>query len=554
MTTADSWLATPIHDEPDLGVGGISSGSGRENLTNSAIHALSEDQPLLGNNGCAPLRSSGWTTDSRRSIQFQIDPWAFRPPEARGSLGATPTTPERRSRRSSSRRGSSRPSTSPTSTVRMHGGGLVEAGNLPRPRQHGPDVLFQPGGKIRYQQTGISYAGEYSDRPGGSPDGSHRVAESFRGSPQRLAPVPDMREWRNSVLTGLVADEQGVRDLASPEPPELGTLPRLYQIQERIKYYMCELIKDPSGRTLRELYAEKLGEAGRDVRDKESLQFDELAKLLAMNELAPMYKQGQHIGDQPRPPYPSDLQLMHRDREKAMLKERESLDAIRAAETKGNLEAANEMRARLEEEKQVAAAADAAGEQAEEAPEERPAATEAEPVKSFSDMFSRSNLIKLLSASKDEAVKNTTEVVHIFAQIHELLGLMLEDVEGFSAMASGLQARLEEDADAAAQESDRALLQALQSVATGVRDAAQAFAEANMRRAVRAGLGESDSASAGSDRIGNMWDLLQDVGEKADAANHTAGVALAAKTVERLASLDQRKILILSRFVARKCR
>ena len=60
------------------------------------------------------------------------------------------------------------------------------------------------------------------------------VAESFRGSPARLAPVPDMREWSRSVLTGLVADEQGVRDLASPEPPELGTLPRLYQIQERI--------------------------------------------------------------------------------------------------------------------------------------------------------------------------------------------------------------------------------------------------------------------------------------------------------------------------------
>ena len=55
----------------------------------------------------------------------------------------------------------------------------------------------------------------------------------------------------------------------------------MYQVQERVKFYMCELIKDPSGRSLRNMYAEILGSAGRDVRDKESLSFTKMAELLA---------------------------------------------------------------------------------------------------------------------------------------------------------------------------------------------------------------------------------------------------------------------------------
>jgi len=94
---------------------------------------------------------------------------------------------------------------------------------------------------------------------------------------------------------------------------------------------------------------------------------------------------------------------MHRDLEKEMLKQRESLDAIAAAETAGNLAAAEAMRARLDEEH-----AEAEGKKKTEAggrksgsggfggdfdtPEPEP-----EVPTNLGNMFSRGNLIKLLT-------------------------------------------------------------------------------------------------------------------------------------------------------------
>lgn len=127
----------------------------------------------------------------------------------------------------------------------MHGGGLVEAGKLPRPRQEGPDLRFQVNTRLSAGRA--AYSGEYTPQ-GGSPDGSHRVAESFYGSPVRLAPVADVEDNRRQQRQTFAQDRDTVVRLESPEPPELGTLPRMYQVQERIKFYMCEVLKDPSGR------------------------------------------------------------------------------------------------------------------------------------------------------------------------------------------------------------------------------------------------------------------------------------------------------------------
>jgi hypothetical protein len=407
----------PVHDEVSVGGREVSAGSGRDFVTSSQIHELANSPPLLGNTPAA----------------FQIDPWAFRPPPAtEGSARQRALTPDEGARRRSTRGrpsapGGGRPSTvgggqrtrsslaQQHAGVRMHGGGLVEAGKLPRPRQEGPDLRFQVNTRLAGGRT--AYSGEYTVR-GGSLDGSHRVAESFHGSPIRLAPVVDVEDGRRQQTKTAAHDQETVVRLESPEPPELGTLPRMYQVQERIKFYMCEVTKDPTGRSLRKLYADILGAAGRDVRDKESLQFIEMAKLLAMNELGHMYHGGRHKGEVPLPPYPttgSVSSLMHRDREKEMLKQREALDAINAAETAGNLEAAEAMRSRMEEEQHQKAATAEREPQPEPEPEQ-PAS------KGLSSALSRGNLFKALAekpAGEEEATSVTTDDSVQVSEKHE---------------------------------------------------------------------------------------------------------------------------------------
>ena len=418
----------PVHDKVSVGGAAITAGAGRDCATSSEIHAMSRTVPLMGNTPGA----------------FNLDPYAFRPPsvlEGRKRVATPAASFERRQSRGPTPDAiNGRPSTvggggqrtrwtggglgpdrtggglggSPqAAAVRMHGGGLVEAGKLPRPRQEGPDLRFHHHSSLLTGQRAPQYAGEYTQRPGGSPDGSHRVAESFYGSPVRLAPVADVWDYRKRQGMGFATDADTVLRLESPEPPSLGTLPRMYQVQERIKFYMMEYVKDPSGATLRKLYAEELGKAGRDVRDKESLQNIEMAKLLAMNELGQDYDKEPHPdyqSDVPLPPYPTQgavSALMHRDLEKEMLKERDALDAIAAAETAGNLEAADAMRVRLQEEHLKAQAAAAkkkkkkkkgggsksgSGGFGGDTPEPEP-----KPPASLGGTFSRGNLIKLLT-------------------------------------------------------------------------------------------------------------------------------------------------------------
>jgi hypothetical protein len=560
----------PVHDEVSVGGREVSAGSGRNFVTSSQIHAIANSPPLIGNTPSA----------------FQLDPYAFRPPsvtETRRQRAATPD--ESFGRQSRGRSLDGRPSTvgggqrtrsslsqQQTSGVRMHGGGLVEAGKLPRPRQEGPDLRFQVNPRLAGGRA--AYSGEYTQQ-GGSPDGSHRVAESFHGSPVRLAPVPDVTDSRRQESRIFATEQDTVIRLESPEPPELGTLPRMYQVQERIKFYMCEVVKDPSGRSLRKLYAEKLGAAGRDVRDKESLQFIEMAKLLAMNELGQMYHHpGGHTGEVPLPPYPTAgnvSSLMHRDLEKKMIKQRENLDAIAAAEIAGNLEAAEAMRARLEEEanaqqdktgggggssKDLAAAA-AHGRGAEPEPE-----PEQQAAKALGNMFSRGNLLKALT---DQGAKNTTEVVHNFATIQALAGSLLIAIQQLTAFGGELDALTvwakKEEASQRAGLDDKAkaertalaeLLGAVKAAASGLLTPVRAFCESNLRRAVRAGMRESDDAQAGSERVVAMWGFLEPVGTKAALADEAIaelaaraglpcqnGVELAQSAMASLAELDQ---------------
>eukprot|EP01049_Picozoa_sp_SAG25_P006996 SAG25_NODE_551_length_6985_cov_321.955998_7_plen_124_part_00 len=61
------------------------------------------------------------------------------------------------------------------------------------------------------------------------------------------------------------------RDVAGgPTSRPLGSPPRFYHIQERVKYYQCLLIRDPSGAELRRLFLEKGGDFSR--KDEMSLR------------------------------------------------------------------------------------------------------------------------------------------------------------------------------------------------------------------------------------------------------------------------------------------
>eukprot|EP01043_Picozoa_sp_COSAG02_P009191 COSAG02_NODE_308_length_25072_cov_20.906925_5_plen_783_part_00 len=526
----------PVHDEVSVGGREVSAGSGRDFVTSSQIHELANSPPLLGNTPAA----------------FQIDPWAFRPPPAtEGSARQRALTPDEGARRRSTRGrpsapGGGRPSTvgggqrtrsslaQQHAGVRMHGGGLVEAGKLPRPRQEGPDLRFQVNTRLAGGRT--AYSGEYTVR-GGSLDGSHRVAESFHGSPIRLAPVADVEDGRRQQTKTAAHDQETVVRLESPEPPELGTLPRMYQVQERIKFYMCEVTKDPTGRSLRKLYAEILGAAGRDVRDKESLQFIEMAKLLAMNELGHMYHGGRHKGEVPLPPYPttgSVSSLMHRDREKEMLKQREALDAINAAETAGNLEAAEAMRSRMEEEQHQKAATAEREPQPEPEPEQ-PAS------KGLSSALSRGNLFKALAekpAGEEEATSVTTDgSVQQIADVHARAGNFLVVIQQFIELESSVDELLAfaQQADVgnsatpgettSAEESAlKELAGAIRTAVTGLMSSVRAFCDANVSRAKC----EVDAAQKGSDCIASMWQLLEALGAKVAAADE-AGAELAAR-------------------------
>lgn len=510
----------PVHDEVSVGGREVSAGHGRDFLTSSQIHAMANSPPLLGNTPSA----------------FQIDPYAFRPPPAAETRARRrASTPDdgvrRRSKGWASSVSSSRPATVGSGQhtrsslaeqhagVRMHGGGLVEAGKLPRPRPEGPDLCFQVNTRLASGRA--AYSGEYSLQ-GGSPDGSHRIAESFHGSPIRLAPVADVEDSHREQSKIFARDRDAVLRLESPKPPDLGTLPRMYQVQERIKFYMCEVTKDPSGRSLRKLYAEVLGAAGRDVRDKESLQFIEMAKLLAMNELGHMYHGGRHIGEVPLPPYPttgSVSSLMHRDREKEMLMQREALDAINAAETAGNLEAAEAMRSRMEEQQLQKAATAEPGSEPE--PEQSTS-------RGLSSAFSRGSLIKALTEKPTGEEATTAETVQQIAAVQTCAGSLLAVIQQFIELQSSvddLHAFVQQADDTSAEESVLTeLAGAINTAIDGLMSSVRAFCDANVSRAKH----QVDAVQKGSDCIASMWQLLETL-SAAVAAADAAGSEVAAR-------------------------
>lgn len=523
----------PVHDEISVGGREVSAGHGRNFVTSSQLHAIANSPPLLGDTPAA----------------FQIDPYAFRPPSVtEGRALQDSLTHDDGIRRRSRGRPSTVGSGQRTRTslggngVRMHGGGLVEAEKLPRPRprQEGPDIRFQVN--TRLSGSRAAFSGEYTPQ-GGSPDGSHRVVESFRGSPVRLAPVADVQTTRRQQNQALAHDQGTVQRLESPEPPQLGTLPRMYQVQERVKFYMCELVKDPTGRSLREMYAEILGLAGRDVRDKESLPFIEMAKLLAMNDLGQMYHGGRHQGDVPLPPYPTSgnvSKLMHRDREKEMLKHREALDAISAAEATGNLEAAEAMRSRLEEEQQQKTANEDSIAVVDRAIEPEPEPNELTST-GLSKVFSRGNLIRALaekSASLEGSSENTTaESVHKIAQTHALtsglfsviqqftdLGCSVDELLAFAKNENMHGSTAPAEDTRTGQEVLQELAEVVKTTVVGLLKAARGFCEASVCLAVRG----SGAAQKGSDCVSTMWELLEALSAKAAVADDV-GAAVAAR-------------------------
>ena len=157
--------------------------------------------------------------------------------------------------------------------------------------------------------------------------------------------------------------------------------------------------------------------------------------------------------------------------------------------------------------------------------------------------------------------------VHNFAAMQELLAQLLRIIEEFTSLYQEVDAILTatkaedgirdsytepDDAEKAARTVVAELLMAAKAAATGLLTPVQTFCEANVRRAVRAGLGASDDAAAGSERITTMWDILLEVGKKAteaEAAAHEladrsgktyrSGVEIASRAGEILVELDQ---------------
>ena len=155
--------------------------------------------------------------------------------------------------------------------------------------------------------------------------------------------------------------------------------------------------------------------------------------------------------------------------------------------------------------------------------------------------------------------------MHNFAAVQELLAKLLSIIEQFTLLGDEvdeiLTAAKAEDRSSATEPDDAEkvarvvvadLLTAAKAAATGLVGPVEAFCEANVRRAVRAGLGASDDAAAGSERITTMWDLLLEAGKKATDAEEAAqeladrsgksyrsGVEIAKRAGETLAELDQ---------------
>ena len=270
------------------------------------------------------------------------------------------------------------------------------------------------------------------------------------------------------------------------------------------------------------------------MRDKESLQFIEMAKLLAMNELGQMYHAGQHAGDVTLPPYPTSghvSSLMHRDREQEMLKEREVLDAINKAEAAGNLAAAEAMRARLDEEQRQRAA------KTEPEPEPEPERQS----KGLGAALSRGSLIKALtdnSAGEEEgSVQNIAGVQVLAGRLWVAIQQFIElgcavDEQLVLAQGEGTHTSARPAETARADETVlKELAAAVKLAVAGLMDSVRAFCEANVRRAVR----ESDAAQEGSGCIETMCQLLNTLSAKVAAAG-PAGVELAARAAELVQS------------------
>lgn len=263
------------------------------------------------------------------------------------------------------------------------------------------------------------------------------------------------------------------------------------------------------------------------MRDKESLQFIEMAKLLAMNELGQMYYAGRHTGAVPLPPYPTSghvSSLMHRDREEEMLKQREALDAINRAEAAGNLAAAEAMRARLDEEQRQRAGT------AKPEPEPEPD----QQSKGLGAAFSRGSLIKALtdkSAGEEQGSVQNIAGVQVLAgrlwvaiQQFVELGCSVDKLLGFAQEEGDHTSATPDETARAEQTVLKELVAAVKFAVAGLMDSVRAFCEANVRRAVR----ESDAVQQGSECIATMCQQLNTLSAKV-AASGEAGVELAAR-------------------------
>jgi hypothetical protein len=108
----------------------------------------------------------------------------------------------------------------------------------------------------------------------GGRGGTHRLARGIDGA-SAGALAPDRATLRRLGRAGRAAEVNDVlmlpRDVAGgPTSRPLGSPPRFYHIQERVKYYQCLLIRDPSGAELRRLFLEKGGDFSR--KDEMSLR------------------------------------------------------------------------------------------------------------------------------------------------------------------------------------------------------------------------------------------------------------------------------------------